>query len=136
MKPFEKATGLKTPPQDANTPATELKTPPQDANTPAAELKTPPVNSDPHGNIDDIVSQIQALGSRINDVKRVKELILKLCAERSLKATEIAKIFNREEDYFKRKYLTDMIIKKKLAYKYPDMINHPEQAYITVTTSK
>lgn len=60
---------------------------------------------------------------------------MKLCAERSLKATEIAKIFNREEDYFKRKYLSGMIAKGELVYTYPDMINHPDQAYMTVTTS-
>lgn len=48
-----------------------------------------------------------------------------------MKATEIAGYFQKEESYFKRKYLSTMIAEKKLKYLYPEMINHPEQAYLT-----
>lgn len=123
------ANSLKTPLPSANTPADALKTSPLSANTPADALKTPP-------HIDEIVLQIQELGPRINDVNQIQELILKLCAIRAFRATEIANIFNREEDYFKRKYLSKMIATKELVYKYPDMINHPDQAYITAKTDK
>jgi ATP-dependent DNA helicase RecG len=46
-----------------------------------------------------------------------------------MKASEIAKYLNKGDDYIKRKYLSDMIKEKQLCYLYPEMINHPEQAY-------
>jgi len=48
-----------------------------------------------------------------------------------MKAAEIARYFHKEESYFKRKYLSNLIAGKKLKYLYPEMINHPEQAYLT-----
>ena len=38
-------------------------------------------------------------------------------------------LLSKREDYTKRKYLSPMIESGELEYKYPDMINHPEQAY-------
>ncbi|WP_437917701.1 ATP-binding protein [Sphingobacterium sp. LRF_L2] len=127
--------GLRTPSQIVNTPVDGLKTPPQTINTPVNDLKTPPIQRG-STEVDDIISQIARLGARVNDIERVREIILELCAIQPFKATEIARLFNRQEDYFKRKYLTSMIANKDLIYKYPDMINHPEQAYITAKTDK
>ena len=56
---------------------------------------------------------------------------MKLCTNRPLKAKEIGSVLNKGEDYIKRKYLREMIKNKQLVYLHPDMINHPEQAYIT-----
>lgn len=123
------------PVDDLRTPPQGLRTPPQTINTPVNDLKTPPIQRG-STEVDDIISQIARLGSRVNDIERVREIILELCAIQPFKATEIARLFNRQEDYFKRKYLTSMIANKDLIYKYPDMINHPEQAYITAKTDK
>jgi len=54
-----------------------------------------------------------------------------LCKWKPIKASEIAGYFKKEESYFKRKYLSKMIAEKKLKYLHPEMINHPEQAYLT-----
>lgn len=121
------------PPTTLNTPAPELNTPPFTAlNTPPPELNTPPSDElPPDKDIEEIVEKIGDLGERVNDANKVKELILEICKLRPYKASEIAKLFNREEDYFKRKYLSSMIADKTLTYTYPEMINHPEQAYKT-----
>src|SRR5690606_30578795 len=92
---------LRTPPQIVNTPVDGLKTPPQTINTPVNDLKTPPLQRG-SAEVDDIISQIAQLGSRVNDIERVREIILELCAIQPFKATEIARLFNRQEDYFKR----------------------------------
>jgi len=128
---------LKTPALLANTPVGGVKTPPLAVNTPADDLKTPPNQggiAEDITAVDNVISQIASLGARVNDPEKIKEIILELCTIRPFKANEIAKLFNRQEDYFKRKYLSGMITDKDLVYKFPDMINHPEQAYITAKT--
>lgn len=126
---------LKTPPAPVNTQANDLKTPALPVNTPVDDLKTPVLEGS-ITEVDNIIFQITELGARVNDPEKVSGIILELCKIRPFKATEIAKLFNRREDYFKRKYLSSMIANKELIYKYPDMINHPEQAYITAKTDK
>ena len=41
-------------------------------------------------------------------------------------SVEIAQIFNKREDYLRRKYLKKLIA-EKLKYLYPEMINHPNR---------
>lgn len=106
---------LSTPPPDLKAPATELSTPPAEINTPPRE----------------ILERINALNKREHDKRKVESIILDLCSLKPMKAAEIARHFNRKEAYFKRKYLSGMIAEKKLKYLYPEMINHPEQAYLT-----
>lgn len=48
-----------------------------------------------------------------------------------MRSIEVAEFLGKREDYIKRKYLSKMIQDKELTYLYPDMINHPEQAYLT-----
>lgn len=106
---------LSTPPPDLKAPATELSTPPAEINTPPRE----------------ILERINALNKREHDKRKVESIILDLCSLKPMKAAEIARHFNRKEAYFKRKYLSGMIAEKKMKYLYPEMINHPEQAYLT-----
>lgn len=106
---------LSTPPQD-------LSTPPLDLNTPPLDLSTPPL---------EILEQIKTLKKREHNKAKIEAIIMDLCKWKPLKASEIAKYFQKEESYFKRKYLSTMIAEKKLKYLHPEMINHPEQAYLT-----
>ena len=66
-----------------------------------------------------------------HNFEKVSNLILKVCSVKSMTSDEIAQIFNKREDYMRRKYLKKLIAEKKLNYLYPEMINHPEQAYLT-----
>lgn len=80
---------------------------------------------------EEIVLRINKLGRRVNEPQRLKDLINELCLIRAWKASEIARLFHKEEDYYKRKYLSEMVAHRELVYLYPEMINHPEQAYLT-----
>jgi ATP-dependent DNA helicase RecG len=108
-----------------NTPATGLNTPATGLNTPATGLNTPAIDALPG----DIKEKIEALGKRTNDARKIKDIIAAICSTAPFKANDIAKIFNKEEDYFKRKYLAEMIADAELQYTHPEMINHPDQAY-------
>ncbi len=114
---------LSTPPPAVSTPPLAFNTPPFDnLSTPPPGLSTPPPG---------IFDRISILNKRERDKAKVEAIIMDLCEWRPLKASEIAGYFQREESYFKRKYLSDMIADKKLKYLHPEMINHPEQAYLT-----
>lgn len=114
--------GLSAPPQELSTPVPELSAPPLDLSAPAPEISTLPK---------EILERIEQLNQREHDIEKVKSIILDMCAIRAMKAIEIASYLNKGEGYVKRKYLSDMIADKKLKYLHPEMINHPEQAYLT-----
>ena len=114
--------GLSAPPQNLSAPAPALSTPPPDISTPPPDLSTPPL---------EILERINTLNKREHDNAKVEAIIMDLCKWKPIKASEIARYFKKEESYFKRKYLSKMISEKKLNYLHPEMINHPEQAYLT-----
>lgn len=114
--------GLSTLAPNLSTPLPDLSTPPLDLSTPPSGLSTPP---------QEILERIKDLNKREHDKGKVESIITDLCKLKPWKASEIAAYFNKEEAYFKRKYLSTLIAEKKLKYLHPEMINHPEQAYIT-----
>lgn len=101
---------------------TEISAPANEISTPANEIATLPK---------EIVGRIEQLNQREHDTEKIKTIILDMCAFRAMKAIEIAAHLNRGEGYLKRKYLRELIAERKLKYLYPEMINHPEQAYQT-----
>lgn len=103
----------------------EPNTPPSIPNTPAHPLNTPPSTYVPPI----LLQKINNLGSRVNDADKIKDLVRQLCEHQALSAVQIAKIFGKEESYFKRQYLSPMIKKGILFYTFPEMINHPNQSY-------
>lgn len=107
-----------------STGVTELSAPPKDLSTPPRDLSTPPIISDA------LKKRIGELKKREHDTKKVEAIILEICKNRPVKASHVAEILNKGEDYIKRKYLSPMIKSMKLVYLYPDMVNHPNQAYI------
>ena len=113
---------LSAPPQELSAPPQELSAPPQELSAPPQELSTPP---------QELLDRIAQLNQREHDAGKIKAIIKDLCAIRAMKAVEIALYLNKGDDYIKRKYLTVMIQEGELIYLYPEMINHPEQAYIT-----
>ena len=54
---------------------------------------------------------------------------MEICTGQYFKSTEIARILLKHEDYLKRKFLKPMIENGELEYQYPEMPNHPNQAY-------
>jgi ATP-dependent DNA helicase RecG len=128
--------GLNTEVSDAlNTEPTEISTQPHAAfstqpihlSTPPHEISTPPSSILP----DDLNNEIAALKLREHDSEKIKDIILRICEIKPMRSIEVAEFLGKREDYIKRKYLSKMIQDKELTYLYPDMINHPEQAYLT-----
>jgi ATP-dependent DNA helicase RecG len=113
---------LSAPPQEISAPPQEISAPPQVLSAPVNERSTLPK---------ELLERIEQLNQREHDIEKVKSIILEMCAIRAMKAIEIAGHLNKGEGYVKRKHLSAMIAEKKLKYLHPDMINHPEQAYIT-----
>jgi ATP-dependent DNA helicase RecG len=120
---------LSAPPQELSAPLQELSAPPQELSAPPQELSAPPqeLSAPPQ----ELLDRIAQLSQREHDVEKIKTIIKDLCAIRAMRAVEIASYLNKGDDYIKRKYLTVMIQEGELIYLHPEMINHPEQAYIT-----
>lgn len=115
-----------TPPQGLSTQPQGLSTQPQDPSTQPPALSTQPLKvSLP----DKLLEEITSIERRVNDPDKIISLIIKICAHRPHTSDEIAKLLNKREDYIRRKFLNRMIAAKQIAYLYPEMINHPEQAY-------
>jgi len=115
--------------QDLSTPPQDLSAPPQDLSTQVQDLSTPPLEMEKV--LQTIVQKIEVLNKREHDSDKVKEIIIELCGLKPMKASEIASYFKKGEGYIKRKYLSEMIKEKQLSYLYQEMLNHPEQAYLT-----
>lgn len=116
---------LSTPPDALSTPPNALSTPVDDLSTPPNALSTPVVDRLSEG----LKERIKALGQRVNDANQLQGIILEICKNEYFKSAEIAKILCKSEGYVKRKFLSPMIASGKLEYLYPEMLNHPEQAY-------
>jgi ATP-dependent DNA helicase RecG len=78
----------------------------------------------------DLQNLVSSLGQRATP-DRVKEALLSLCAHLTWQATELGGLFNRNPDYLATQYLRPMVQSGLLAYSYPDLPNHPQQAYRT-----
>jgi ATP-dependent DNA helicase RecG len=108
---------------------TEISTQPLEISTQPFDLRTPPPVDIPNN----VLLQIQELNlkQRIHDSEKITEIIKTLCSIRPLTSNEIAHVFGKREDYIRRKYLSKMIKIGELVYLFPEMVNHPEQAYLT-----
>lgn len=63
-------------------------------------------------------------------------IILELCLQRAYPADEIAHLLNRKVTALKTGHLTPMRKEGLIHYLYPEVINHPEQAYVITKKGK
>jgi ATP-dependent DNA helicase RecG len=75
----------------------------------------------------ELQAKVHALGRR-SPPAAVEECIEALCAWRELASDDIARIIGRSRDTI-RDYVTRLVQNGRLAQKYPDQPNHPQQAY-------
>ncbi len=59
----------------------------------------------------------------------VQETIVKLCTDRYLTVRHLAELLNREANSLLNHYLNQMVSDKALELRYPEKLNHPQQAY-------
>ncbi|QOJ27796.1 MAG: putative DNA binding domain-containing protein [Ignavibacteriales bacterium] len=122
-----------------DTPADAETAPVQDPNAPVEDLSAPvedlsaPVNTSlVHQLPPALKSAVEKLPLRIADPAVLEAVVLELCAWRTLKSSELSGILGRSEKYLLRNFLTPLRESGKLAYGFPEMPNHPQQAYKTV----
>ena len=80
----------------------------------------------------ELQKKIGSLPQRNKDHILLSNIILELCKWRPLKSSELVNILGRTEKYLIRNFITPLRDKGKLEYIYPEMPNHPAQAYKTV----
>lgn len=88
---------------ELSTPATDLSALPQEVNTPAKapasdELEIP----------QELTEEIKSLGRRVNNPRKIKQLVKKICSHKPRTPVQIARYFDKEKRYFKRQYLSTM----------------------------
>lgn len=77
------------------------------------------------------------LAIKIDNLKRrstpeeVQELIHELCKIRPYRLTELCMLINRSPKYVLRKFIQP-IMNYRIEYLYKDMVNHPNQAYVSI----
>ena len=68
--------------------------------------------------------------------KQMRDVILKICSEHYLSLRTLAELLNREPDSIRNHYVNPMIDEGLLQLRYPEQINHPQQAYKTISSSE
>lgn len=116
---------------------TNLSALPTILNALPTNLKALPTNlsalpQDSINRLSELKERIDKLPNRINDKSILEDIILKLCEIHHFKLNELSSLINKNEKYLYQEYIKTLLERRKLVHKYPDMINHPEQAYITV----
>jgi hypothetical protein len=59
----------------------------------------------------------------------IKRIIKKLCSLGPLQPVQLAKILNKDAQYLRINFLSEMVKSGELIYKYPHQPAHPSQAY-------
>ncbi len=81
---------------------------------------------------DELKEMVKGLGKREGDKEKVNATILALCSWQALTLKGLAAIMQRNEKYL-LSFITPLRESGKLSFTIPDMQNHPEQAYKTVS---
>ena len=77
---------------------------------------------------DDLKNRIIHLKKR-SPKDEVKGIIIRLCSLGPLQPVQIGKILDRDAQYLRINFLSEMVKTGKLVYRYPDKPAHPQQAY-------
>ncbi|UTA47458.1 putative DNA binding domain-containing protein [Simiduia sp. 21SJ11W-1] len=78
---------------------------------------------------------LQKIAAPVASTKRcpkqlVEETIIKLCSVTPLSLPTLTDLLNRSQEVVRKDYLQPMIKDRRLKYRYPTRLNHPDQAYI------
>jgi len=111
-----------------NSPPSEVNSPPSEVNSPPSEANSRPSN--PLSRLEEIAGAVrkQKRASQ-NDVRRV---ILALCSEEYLSIQQLANLLGRAPEKLREKFVSELVREGKLVLRFPDIPNHPDQAYRTV----
>jgi ATP-dependent DNA helicase RecG len=105
------------PPPDFSAPVQALNAPVQALNAPVEiELK----------------NQISGLSKRQKSKDGIKNIILNLCSWKPISLQQLSQLLQKQPKYLLKSYIQPLMGEGLLKYVYPEMPNHPNQAYETV----
>ena len=118
------------------TPPLAQTTPPRSQTTaPQAQITAPQGQTTAHQGQttaplpEDLVSDLAALGRKAPR-ERVVELMVRLCSYRAMTKDDLVKYLKRSEATVK--HMAASLVGTRLSYLYPEVIHHPNQAYIAL----
>jgi len=80
-----------------------------------------------------ILGSLDGLKQRESDKAKISAVIETLCSRRAYTLAELTTLLKRkDENYVSRNFIKPMIEGGRLKYLFPEVINHPEQAYEVV----
>ena len=79
--------------------------------------------------------KIRDLGSR-SKPEIMEKIILEICNVKAYNLDELSKIVNRRPHHIREKFLNLLMKQGKIEYTIPEVINHPKQAYKTITNEE
>ncbi|MBO7687230.1 MAG: hypothetical protein J6V72_12640 [Kiritimatiellae bacterium] len=118
-----------TPPQAQTTAPQTQTTAPQAQNTPPQGQTTAPQAQTTAPLPKDFVSDLAALGRKAPQ-ERIVELMVRLCSCRAMTKEDLMKYLNRSEATIR--HIATSLLGKRLSYLYPEVIHHPNQAYVAM----
>jgi len=127
---------LNTEPTALNTGASDVNTEAELAITEAGDVLSTEANAiDRMALLNELPKELEIrileLKGRESNPSKVKEVIKEICDLKPRKLVEIASILQKGDNYISRKYIKPMIDSGELRFQFPEMINHPDQAYLT-----
>jgi ATP-dependent DNA helicase RecG len=92
------------------------------------------VNSDHLESSSDRLEVLMKISENVRGKKKavkedVRNVILQLCQDDFLTQRELSKLLGRSPHTLRNSYLKEMIKSRQLELRYPEVINHPHQAY-------
>ena len=118
-----------TPPQAQTTPPWGQTTTPWSQTTAPQAQTTAPQAQTTAPLPEDLVSDLAALGRKAPQ-ERIVELMVRLCSYRAMTKDDLMKYLKRSEATIR--HIATSLLGKRLAYLYPEVIHHPNQAYIAL----
>ncbi|MDB9417638.1 transcriptional regulator, partial [Microcystis aeruginosa CS-556/03] len=106
--------------------------PPSSEHYPPSSEHYPP-SSEHYQQLEAIAEPIRRKGRISKD--SVRKVILELCSQQYLPLGTLAQLLGREPDTIRNHYVNPMIDEGLLELKHPQLRNHPQQAYRTVSRS-
>lgn len=107
----------------------ELSAPVKAVSAPVAALSEPVKNPLLDQLPDELRSMVSLLGKRLKDKEALRPVIYQLCSWKPQSLHDLSEIFQKQPKYLLKSYIQPMMAEGQLKYVYPEMPNHPNQAY-------
>jgi ATP-dependent DNA helicase RecG len=119
-----------------NSPSKKLSAPvstplsaPVPVSAPVEELSTPVKSTLVDQLPEELKLIIDGLGQRLTVKESLKPVIIQLCQWKPMSLLQLSEVLDKQSKYLLKSYIQPMMADGQLRYLYPEMPNHPNQAY-------